>query len=184
MKNREAGRTLLEMTGLLCIMGLLTVGSMALYRDAVSKMRVNDLLEQVRKRALVSSNRSSKVTYGMYDQQGGGVSPVTAYGFGVADNTTAPTVRRDTVNGYRVALVPVGKIHGGQALDKATCQALLVKKYRGNAQDPSPMVGSVLEVYDGSECKKQLRECGRDADPENGIEAASVPEIICIAIKS
>ncbi len=176
MKTSESGRTLIEMMGVLALMGLFTVASISLYRNAVTKMRVNDLLDNVRNRALVSSKNSSKMTYGMYDQKSGGASPVTAYGFGVADNKTG--VKRDVIDGHAVALVPVGAINGGHALDKGTCNALLDKIYDGKKGD-KPMVGSVIEVFE-EKCKNVLEVCGSDDEeyPE------PVPDIICIAIKS
>ena len=182
MRSNESGRTLMEMMAVLGMMGLLTMGSMVLYRNAVSKMRANDLLDEARKRALVSSRKSSKITYGIYDQKEGGASPITAYGFGVADNTTGVT--RGTVDGYQVAFVPVGAINGGHAVDKATCKVLLEKIYDPDTADADPMMGAIMEIYEGDKCRKALISCGTDEDLEEGEEAVPAPEIICLAIKS
>lgn len=176
MKTNESGRTLLEMIGVITLMGVFTMGSVSLYRDAVAKMRVNDLLEHVRKRALVSSKHSSKITYGMYDKQGGGASPITAYGFGVGDNKTG--VERDKIGKYGISIIPVGAVNGGQPLDRRTCEALLRKIHK--AEDGPPMVGSVVEVYRDKGCRYVLTSCGSD-DKE---KPTAVPDIICIGIKS
>lgn len=176
MKTNESGRTLLEMIGVITLMGVFTMGGIALYRDAVAKMRVNDLLEHVRKRALVSSRKSSKITYGMYDRQSGGASAITPYGFGVGDNKTG--VERDKLGKYAVAIIPVGAVNGGHALDRGTCKALLNKIHK--AENGEPMVGSVIEVYRGEKCRYVLTSCGSDDEGE----ATPVPDIICIGIKS
>jgi hypothetical protein len=178
MKTNESGRTLIEMMGVLGLMGLLTMGSINMYQNAAAKMRANDLLENVRNRALVSSKNSSKMTYGMYDQKSGGALPVTAYGFGVADNKTG--VIRGTVYGYSVAKVPVGAINGGHAVDKGTCQVLLGRVYNDD-DDSRPAVGSIIEIYEGAACQKVLTSCGGDEKDE---EPVPVPDVICLAVKS
>jgi len=182
MKINESGRTLLEMIGVITLMGVFTVGGMTLYRDGVARMRVNDLLEHVRKRALVSSSKSSKFTYGMYNKQSGGASAITAYGFGVGDNdiTAATHVERTSYGRHAVSIIPVGAINGGHALDKDTCKALLRKQHK--AEDGPPMVGSIMGFYQGPGCRNNLSSCG--AVNKKTKEEKRIPDIICIAIKS
>ena len=43
MRENNFGRTLLEMIGVISIMGLLTVGGFSLYGRSVAKMRLNNL---------------------------------------------------------------------------------------------------------------------------------------------
>ena len=73
LKN-ENGRTLVEMIGVLGLIGLLTVGGMTWYGESLSKVKANDLLTEVRKRALgaVSEEKNglrNRFTEGMFDRQ-------------------------------------------------------------------------------------------------------------------
>ena len=174
MHIHESGRTLVERAGVLCIFALLTVGGTALYGKATTKVRLNNLLDEVRKRAVVSHKNSSHMTYGMFDKMQGGASPITIYGYGVGDNKTG--VETDVVYGHSVAKVPVGAVNGGHALDRGVCAALLRTIVEA---DENVRTGAVIEVYDGK-CKTRLRNCGSDDEEEH----EPVPSVICIAVKS
>ena len=171
MRTNESGRTMLEMIGVLVLMGLLTVGSLALFGNAISKTRVNNLLDEVRKRALVVNPKSSKATYGIFDKQEGGASPISAYGYGIGDNTTGATYDSGT------AKVPVGKVNGGKALDKKVCEELLGRISTGS-DGKRLRTGELVGVYkySGSKCSNNsLSSCG--AEDEEG------PQTVCLKIK-
>ena len=51
----ESGRSMVEMLGVLAIMGVLSIGAVAGYRWAMDKRNANEILNEVRKRAITSS---------------------------------------------------------------------------------------------------------------------------------
>ena len=57
MKNKnlniESGRSMVEMLGVLAVMGVLSVGGVAMYTNAMNKHRANELLNEASKRATV-----------------------------------------------------------------------------------------------------------------------------------
>lgn len=178
LKN-ESGRSMIEMIAVIAIIGFLSMGGFVEYKNVMAKMRLNDLLSEVRKRALVSDRSHNRFTRDIFDKRSGGVSGLTAYGYAVGDNQAGEgQVKREAVRGHAAARVPVGKFSDrGEVLPVSVCEALLKSVDRGE----NPKIGAVLEVYDGK-CKKPLTKCATlDVD---GNETSSVPDIICIAIKS
>ena len=61
-KINEAGHTMLELIAALAVMGVLSLGSLWGYQQAVVRNRSNIIMEAVSKRAIVASN--TKTTYG------------------------------------------------------------------------------------------------------------------------
>lgn len=172
----ENGRTLLEMIGVITMIGVLTVGGTSLYTKAMAKVRLNNLLEEVRKRALVADKKtSSRYTYGMFNAKGGGAKSVTAYGYGIGDNESG--VNRSRTKGTVTVLV--GKLEGtgGNPLEPAVCEALLASVVEGD----EIKTGSVVGVYEET-CKTNLTAC-RSKD-EDGEMVNEVPPVVCIEIKS
>ena len=55
MLKNESGRSMVEMLGVLAIMGMLSIGGIAGYRWAVDKNEANTILNEVRKRAVTIS---------------------------------------------------------------------------------------------------------------------------------
>lgn len=53
--NTESGRSMVEMLGVLAIMGVLSVGSIAGYQYAMNKYRANTLINDLSRRAAVVS---------------------------------------------------------------------------------------------------------------------------------
>ena len=51
--DRESGRSMVEMLGVLAVMGVLSVGGVAMYTNAMNKYRANELLNESSKRAVV-----------------------------------------------------------------------------------------------------------------------------------
>ncbi|MDD3669004.1 MAG: hypothetical protein PHX68_01780 [Alphaproteobacteria bacterium] len=51
----ETGRTFVEMLGVLAVVGVLTIGGIAGYRHAVDRIEANELLAEVRNRAVLCS---------------------------------------------------------------------------------------------------------------------------------
>ena len=180
-KNEE-GRTLVEMMCILCLMGVLTTASIGFYGRAVNKMHLNDLLDEVRKRALVSDAKSSQFTYGMYNQGRNGSRGVTAYGYGVSDNKNSEwPVVRDSINLYTIAKVPVGAINGGNPITNDMCEALLAMTFDFEKEPGEPKTGAVMGLFRDPGCTRRLRHCKMENDL-NG--STNVPDVVCIAIKS
>ena len=53
----ENGRSMVEMLGVLAVMGVLSIGGVAGYRYAMDKMNANDIINEVRKRAVTASQQ-------------------------------------------------------------------------------------------------------------------------------
>ena len=51
IKLEEQGRSMVEMLGVLAVMGVLSVGGVAMYTSAMNKHRANELLNEASKRA-------------------------------------------------------------------------------------------------------------------------------------
>ena len=56
-KSDESGRSMVETLGVLAIMGLLVIGGVAGYRYAMDKYNANEILNEVRKRAVTASQQ-------------------------------------------------------------------------------------------------------------------------------
>lgn len=180
----ENGRTLLEMIGVITMIGVLTVGGTSLYTKAMAKVRLNNLLEEVRKRALVADRKTSSIyTYGMFNAKAGGAKSVTSYGYGIGDNESGRkhSDGTDLSGVWRSAgtvKVLVGQLGtGGNPLDPAVCEALLASV----VEKDEIKTGSVVGVYKEN-CKDTLTAC-RSKD-EDGKMVNEVPLVVCIEIKS
>ena len=55
--HNERGRSMVEMLGVLAVMGVLSIGGVAGYRYAIDKMNANDIINEVRKRAVTASQQ-------------------------------------------------------------------------------------------------------------------------------
>lgn len=55
--NDESGRSMVEVLGVLAIIGVLSVGGIAGYQSAMDKMTANTIADEVRKRAVVASQQ-------------------------------------------------------------------------------------------------------------------------------
>ena len=53
----ERGRSMVEVLGVLAVMGVLSIGGVAGYRYAIDKMNANDIINEVRKRAVTASQQ-------------------------------------------------------------------------------------------------------------------------------
>ncbi len=53
----ERGRSMVEMLGVLAVAGVLSIGGVAGYRYAIDKMNANDIINEVRKRAVTASQQ-------------------------------------------------------------------------------------------------------------------------------
>ena len=56
-KGDESGRSMVEMLGVLAIMGVLVIGGIAGYRYAMDKYNANEIINEVKKRVLVASQQ-------------------------------------------------------------------------------------------------------------------------------
>ena len=55
--NKETARSMVEMIGVLAVAGVLSIGGVAGYRYAIDKMNANDIINEVRKRAVTASQQ-------------------------------------------------------------------------------------------------------------------------------
>ena len=190
-KKSESGRTMVEIIGVLVMIGILTVSSLSLYGRAIGKLHANDLIDAVRTRTLVAKKKGSLATRGMFDRREKGAVYTTAYGYGLAADRSE--IYQNTSNGTME--VPVGAIHGGKGITKAMCRELMNKLKTEESENIG--VGDVVSLYvlssdpipeEGNiNCKASREEldCNKVIPDENGQEIdAPVPAVICIGIKS
>ena len=57
MKHNETGRSMVEMLGVLAVVGVLSIGGVAGYRYAVDKMNANEIINELKKRAITASQQ-------------------------------------------------------------------------------------------------------------------------------
>ena len=57
MKHNETGRSMVEMLGVLAVVGVLSIGGVAGYRYAVDKMNANEIINELKKRAITVSQQ-------------------------------------------------------------------------------------------------------------------------------
>ena len=56
-KHNETGRSMVEMLGVLAVVGVLSIGGVAGYRYAVDKMNANEIINELKKRAITASQQ-------------------------------------------------------------------------------------------------------------------------------
>ncbi len=105
----QSGRTMLEMMGVLGIIGLLTVGGLMYWRSALVKMHQNDIMENIYKRAV--TRVGSAHVRNIYEKE-----TQTGYSFGI---------RTPVIACHNRKLISVGQIHGERALYPSLCIALI-----------------------------------------------------------
>ena len=57
IKQNETGRSMVEMLGVLAVVGVLSIGGVAGYRYAVDKMNANEIINELKKRAITASQQ-------------------------------------------------------------------------------------------------------------------------------
>ena len=57
IKHNETGRSMVEMLGVLAVVGVLSIGGVAGYRYAVDKMNANEIINELKKRAITASQQ-------------------------------------------------------------------------------------------------------------------------------
>ena len=57
IKHNETGRSMVEMLGVLAVVGVLSIGGVAGYRYAVDKMNANEIINEIKKRAVTASQQ-------------------------------------------------------------------------------------------------------------------------------
>ena len=55
--TNESGRSMVEMLGVLAIMGVLSIGAVAGYRWAMDKRNANEIVNEIKKRAVIASQQ-------------------------------------------------------------------------------------------------------------------------------
>lgn len=172
LRKEESGRTMLEMIGVITIVILLSISGLTLMKTSVTRMRVNNLLDATRKRAIAAANDAmikNRFTEGLYDKESG-AKPITFYGYGVGDNNHG-AVR---MKGY--VKIPVGHIAGigGRPVEAHVCEALKERVKPLNDASHGEIVG--VYFYASGSCGATLDSCADGSgDPH---------EVICIGIKS
>ena len=161
----QSGRTMLETISVLSVMAVLSVLSLQWFGDATARAEANDLMNEVRKRALsVSSEKkhtTSAWTEGIFDKANTGGSGLTASGYLVGDNQQKNNfkVTEDTIDGYKVVYVPVGESGGtGKPLSVSVCKELLRRKV---AKDQAS-AGAIVSVestkeMESSDCTGKVK---------------------------
>ncbi|MBQ4472240.1 MAG: hypothetical protein II942_03250 [Alphaproteobacteria bacterium] len=185
LKNyHEQGRTMVEMIGVLAMIGALTLGGLSLYGRSLAKLHANNIVEEARKRtALANENRFTK---GMFDRRDANANYVTAYGYGLSADSNE--LYKSSYMGQSVIEVAVGAIHGGNRITRGVCREL-VKMINtdetGQAVDIN--IGDVVRICEGTSSGRMCNCRGNiqpfSCDPEEGEEEQEMPEVICIAIR-
>ena len=57
IKHNETGRSMVEMLGVLAVVGVLSIGGVAGYRYAIDKMNANEIINELKKRAITASQQ-------------------------------------------------------------------------------------------------------------------------------
>ena len=100
MKNNEKGRSMVEMLGVLAIIGVLSAGGLAGYSKAMFKHKLNTTMDQLT--MLVTNIRTMYGTQENYD----GLTVGQAYGLGiVAASASAGTAHSKMINPFKGEVV-------------------------------------------------------------------------------
>ncbi len=178
-KANQTGRTLLEMLGVISLMGALSVASVQLFGTAISRMHANDLLEAARSRVMMGNKKQRvNATYGMFEKSASEKSK-TAYGYGIAATADELETIEMSVGStlYSVITVPVGEINGGRRITSGLCKALVKRIHT----DPNIPVkhGELLELCLDKRCNDTF-----DCESSEGEGASDeIPDILYLAIK-
>ena len=151
VKFVENGRTMVEMVGVLTLIGVLTVGALALYDRAISSLQANDLLNEVRKHVVLkkmNGGASIKQRHS-YHPLAAGLNTasladatekklLTAYGFSLNTHNVLDEAHH-AISNYRE--VTVGRVAGsGRAIPKGLCKVLLSRKVADADAKPGDIV--------------------------------------------
>ena len=109
-KNFENGRSMVEMLGVLAVMGVLSVGGVAMYTNAMNKHRANELLNEASKRATVVAGQ-------LLNRDKGNLSEFTKNTFGGAEFATGEV----SVTGGKFEI----KFVDGKNPDSTICSLML-----------------------------------------------------------
>ena len=140
----DLGRTMVEMVGVLAVMGVLTVLGLEWYDYAVSKIRANDILDSARKRVVFAyeENKSKKFEQASLVQDVFTNSEnTTSYGYWVDEANLKGESRQSG------ATVEVGQKNAsiGHAISKTLCHALKAQVVNEN----NAVQGDLIAVTDG-----------------------------------
>ena len=106
MKNNESGRSMVEMLGVLAIIGVLSVGGIAGYTMAMKKYKANELANAVSMTIIAAETAGTETTYtAKYGTFPSGLDPVTNIKVTPATSSAAMQI----------------KIQGSTAPTDATC---------------------------------------------------------------
>lgn len=143
MRNNEQGRSMIEMLGVLAIVGVLSVGGIAGYSKAMNKFKANKIIDQI---TTISTNVktifSGQRTYEGLDLSiAGRVGILPSETFDASDSTLTSTDVRHAFGG-NIALAPSGLITGTdkmaytltvKSLPADACVAVLTTDFGGDA---------------------------------------------------
>ena len=157
-RKLENGRTLIEMIGVVALIGLLTIGGLSLFGDATTRLRMNDILEEVRKQAALVKQNGSKIENRAAGDLMEKVKPVTKYGYGIGRDRTTMKIASGSVT------VLVGQIkHDNQAISQRLCKTLVkqikpTSKCDGKDEPRCAVRGDVINVCKGGNTCKSCEE--------------------------
>ena len=114
--NSESGRTLLEIMGVLALIGALTVGSIKYYRWSALKLRANDIMENVYKRTATRDGSAHSKNILENELQ-------TSYHYGI---------RVPSLNCKNKWMIPVGQIKPNDSPITPDLCKMLVSQLSGN----------------------------------------------------
>ena len=117
MKKNESGRSMVEMLGVLAIIGVLSIGGIAGYTLAMNRYRANEILDTAAKLAVVSMSASDK-TAALSDL---GIDSLAGGTFkSASDGTVTITVASNDVRGL------IKDLAGNKMTSEATAEDVVL----------------------------------------------------------
>ncbi len=115
MRNNENGRSMVEMLGVLAIIGVLSAGGLAGYSKAMFKHKLNSTMDQIT--MLVTNIRTMYGTQGNY----GGLSEEAAYNLGIIPEVMVKT--KTPASGLVTEITLSNPFKGGVTIDTSKTKA-------------------------------------------------------------
>ena len=113
MQNKgESGRSMIEILGMLAVMGLLGMAGVKMYTNAMNKHRANELIYEAQKRATMVA---MQITAGQGGLSVAGFKDPTGYTFGVEQNSANTNQFNITITGVDSAICTQMKTTVGPA---------------------------------------------------------------------
>lgn len=144
MKNTQKGRSMVEMLGVLAIIGVLSIGGIAGYTTSMNRYRANQIMDAAAKLAVLAQTANQG--------QGGSVY--------LSDDGTLPTNCDSTAKKSGIAWETIGGVTGFCATaDQDTVVATVVI-----SGDMKPGIEEALQNIAGDNKDANVAQSGYDAD--------------------